>query len=202
MPPAENRPERHLITRGVCSAENFHYQRPKLIDTFRRAAEAGIDHIQIREKALPAKYVKDLAAAAVDAVKGTPTRIIINERFDIALAAGADGVHITSTGLPIPIVRLHVGDRLSIGVSTHTASEVFAARDGGADYAYFGPVFSTPGKTETKSLAALSDVCRKVTPFRVIAIGGIDAANFESVLENGAAGFATIRYLNDLLLGT
>lgn len=202
MPPSTlDRRERHLITRGQCTTENFRDLRPLLIDTVRKAAGAGIDVIHIREKGLAARFVRELAAEAISAVAGFSTRILVNDRFDIALAAGASGVHITSTGLPVSTIRRDVGDAFTIGVSTHTVSEVIAARDDGADYAYFGPIFLTPGKKEPTGLLVLAEVCREVRPFRVIAVGGIDATNIEAVRENGAAGFAAIRYLNDLVCG-
>ena len=124
---------------------------------------------------------------------------MVNERFDIAIAAGADGVHLTSRSIPVSEVRANVPDDLLIGVSAHRRSEVTAARNRGADLALFGPVFATPGKGDLVGLEEFVTVCREAAPFPVIGIGGIDGANAESVLNAGAAGYAAIRYLNEFV---
>ena len=84
-----------------------------------------------------------------------------------------------------------------VGVSIHAAQEGLTARSDGADFVTFGPVFTTPGKGDPQGLESLRSVCKLLDPFPVIALGGIDESNYRDVIENGAAGFAAIRFLNE-----
>lgn len=192
-------PVRYLITRGTLSPSNFQSEKNHLLETVSLAVEARIELVQIREKSLPGRQLFELAVEAAIAVRGSDTMLFINERFDIAVAAGADGVHLTSTSIPADRVRENVPAGFLIGVSCHDLSEVCRAKDGGADFALFGPVFRTPGKGEPIGLGELTDVCSSAAPFPVIAIGGIDVSNAGSVVESGAAGYAAIRYLNQFV---
>ena len=160
---------------------------------------AGIEIVQIREKRLHARFLFELAQAAALLTSGTSTRLLINERFDIAIAAGADGVHLSSTSIPVVRVRAKVPSAFTIGVSTHSSAEVVAANDAGADYAMLGPIFESPGKGDPVGLDGLAGVCRSVYPFPVVGVGGIDASNEAAVIAAGAAGVAAIRYLNDFV---
>lgn len=193
------RPVRCLITQGLCTESNFSIQKQQVLETVRLACEIGIEMVQIREKLLPAALLSELSLTAVETSAGTDTLVLVNERFDVAIPAGADGVHLTSASIPIEVVRRCVPQGFIIGVSTHSGSEAVNARDGGADFVMFGPVFETPGKGAGQGLAELSEVCRRVAPFPVLAIGGIDSANAEDVLAAGSSGFAAIRYLNDFV---
>ena len=192
-------PFRLLITPGLSDPSNFSAQRAEILETVAFAIAAGIGIVQIREKRLPARSLFELVRDAVDLTAGFATRLLVNERFDIALAAGADGVHLTSTAVPIERVRGSVPPGFIIGVSTHTSSDVFASRDNGADYAMLGPIFETPGKGDPIGLDELASVCRSVEPFPVVGVGGIDASSEAAVIEAGAAGVAAIRYLNDFV---
>jgi thiamine-phosphate pyrophosphorylase len=192
-------PLRCLITRGDLTADNFPQRKHEIIETIRGAVGSGIELVQIREKELPAKFIFELTAAAVNTAQDSLTRILVNDRLDIAIAAGADGVHMTGTSIPTGIVRKSVPVDFLVGVSTHLLDETIAAQDNGADFAIYGPVFETPGKRKATSVEKLAEICRAVDPFPVIAVGGIDASNYESVLSSGAAGFAAIRYLNDFV---
>lgn len=190
---------RYLITEGIATPENFHRQKREILDSFRGAVARGIDLVQLREKNLTGSQLFEMAAAAVAVVEGTAIKVLVNERFDIALAAGAHGVHLSSRSIPAEVVRSNVPEGFIIGVSTHTGDETVAARDGDADFALFGPVFYTPGKGKASGLENLRKVCDAVGPFPVIAVGGIDESNFKDVLVSGAAGFASIRYLNEFV---
>ncbi len=162
---------------------------------------AGVSLVQIREKKLTTKQVFELTQHVLDISKNTETRVLVNERFDISLAAAVDGVHLTSNSLPIEVVRNLVANDFIIGVSTHSLDEVRIAKDSGADFATFGPVFDTLSKEmydKPKGLEALKKVCDDVAPFPVIALGGISADNYESVLDAGARGFAAITFLNEI----
>ncbi len=165
-------------------------------DQMTRAAEAGVDLIQIREKHLTARELFELTAPVVGALQGSRARVLVNSRADVAAAAGADGVHLTSSGLPASAIR-RAFPELIIAVSTHKADELAAARDAGADMAVFGPVFATPGKGNGVGVSGLSEAVREAAEMPVIALGGITRENYLEAIAAGAAGFAAIRGLND-----
>src|SRR5947207_15204734 len=110
----------------------------------RHAIAAGVDMIQIREKDLPARELFELVCQVRDLAAGTPTRILVNDRVDITLAAGIDGVHLPANGLPPGSVRPLVK---VLGVSTHTLQEAIDAERAHAAFIVFGPAFDTSGKT-------------------------------------------------------
>ena len=186
-----------LITEGKSNPENYQSEKLKLLDTAREAVEDGVNLIQIREKELPARLLFELVNATVKLVEGSDALVIVNERVDIAIAAGAGGVHLPQSSLPPSIVCERFRDELVIGVSTHSYLEAKAAAHAKADYILFGPVFPSPGKGEPVGVDALKEVCVGLEGFPVIALGGIDENNFEQTLTAGAAGIAAIRALND-----
>ena len=153
-----------------------------------RAVREGIDMIQIREKDLSARELFELVCTVRDIAAGTKTRVLLNDRLDIALAAGIDGVHLPADSLPPARVRPLAG---LMGVSTHTIDEAIEAEKARADFVVFGPVFDSPGKTAV-GLEPLKRVASAVK-IPVLAIGGITAENAASVLLAGAAGIAGIR---------
>lgn len=186
-----------LITEGRTEPENYDSERSRIVRTAAAAVADGVNMIQIREKALPARLVFDLTSAVVDAIAGSDAIVMVNDRADIASAAAADGVHLPESSLSPAVVRHAFGNDLLIGVSTHSYAVAKSAADAHADYVFFGPVFETPGKGEPTGVTALKEVCRGLEGFPVIALGGIDAENFGSALNAGAAGIAAIRALND-----
>jgi thiamine-phosphate pyrophosphorylase len=121
----------------------------------------------------------------------------VNDRIDIAMAAGADGVHLTSRSVPLDVVRRHVPKDFVIGVSTHSIDEVSAAKHGGADLAVLGPIFETPGKGEPIGVERLSKAVAAFPEFRLLGLGGVDESNYHEVLDAGASGFAAMRFLNN-----
>ena len=153
-----------------------------------RAVREGIDMIQVREKDLPSRELFDLVSRIRDLCAGTRTRVLVNDRLDIALAARVVGLHLPSNGLPPDRVRPFVK---LLGVSTHTIQEATEAEQAHADFIVFGPVFDSPGKTPV-GLEPLRKVISSVK-IPVIAIGGITSANADQVLHAGAAGIAGIR---------
>ena len=185
-----------LITTGECDAANYIESSKRILAIARAAVEAGVDLIQLREKRLTGKLLFDLAQHVVEITRGTSTKLLVNDRFDIALAAGADGVHLTSMSIPADVVRRHVDDRFLIGASCHSAEDVAGAAAGGADFTLFGPVFASPGKGDGVGIERLASVCASAGDLPVLAIGGIDEGNYMSVLDAGAAGFAAIRAMN------
>lgn len=163
---------------------------------------AKIDLIQIREKHLSAKLLYNLSTRAADITRGSATKLLVNDRADIAAAAGADGVHLASLSLPPDVVRRTFGAEFLIGVSTHSLEEAAAAGQSGADFVVFGPVFDTLSKRlygEPLGLLELRKVTSELAPFPVLALGGVTTNNVADCIHAGAAGIAAIRILNDRL---
>ena len=193
----KQRPLVYLITSGLLSDQNYQELAAETIELISEAASLGIQLVQIREKSLSAGKVFDLASRAVSATTDTGARVLVNDRWDIAVAAGCAGVHLTSNSIPASVIRQYFGSKFTIGVSTHTIGELEAAYNSGADFAVFGPVFDTPGKGTAKGFEQLRSAVEIVRPFPILALGGIDHGNAASVIEAGAAGLAAIRLLND-----
>lgn len=154
---------------------------------------------QIREKNLPVRQLHELVSRAAEITRGTSTRLLVNDRFDVARAAGADGVHLTESSIPARVVRERCGEDFVIGVSTHSLASARAARDGGADFIVFGPVFETESKRAygaPQGLEKLREVATALEGFPVLAIGGITIDNAESCLAVGASGCAGISWFD------
>lgn len=189
-------PLTYLITKGDSNLSNFNEKKAEILETLRIAIESGIKLFQIREKGLPAKLLYDLVSEVGALTKGTEMSLLVNDRADIALAAKADGVHLTANSLRADVIRHCFPDEFIIGVSAHSFAEAESAAEQGADFVVFGPVFETPGKVEPAGLDGLRRVCERLPDFPVIALGGISETNYRSVLDSGASGFAAIRFLN------
>ena len=175
-------------------------------DHIRRALTAGVDWIQIREKDICSAQLLALArkSAKTASAISSAARILVNDRLDVALAAGVAGVHLGGESIPTePTVhwcRAGVAPKgFLVGVSCHSLQEVRAAESDGADYVFFGPVFDTPSKRvfgSPQGIDRLSDVCRSVS-LPVIAIGGVNGANAVDCIRAGAKGIAAIRLFQD-----
>jgi len=174
------------------------------------AAAAGVDWIQIREKDLSGRDCASLTrealqrAAKSEAGRAARTRIIVNDRLDVALTENADGVHLGEKSLPVAEAKRLVVDRgarnnFVIGVSCHSLEAARSAARDGADYLFFGPVFATPSKAAfgaPQGLERLATVCRAVS-IPVLAIGGITLEKASACLAAGASGIAAIRLFQD-----
>ncbi len=194
-------------TLGVNSVEGPH-TADDLLALFRPSVAVGLDWIQIREKDLATRPLLELARGAVAAAKGSATRILINDRLDVALAARAAGVHLGETSLPAaevacwcraPDQEKRAPKGFLVGASCHSLDAALEAERGGADYIFLGPVFATPSKAAygpPQGLSKLEDVCRRVR-IPVLAIGGITLENAAACLEAGAAGLAAIRLFQE-----
>jgi thiamine-phosphate pyrophosphorylase len=196
-----NRPFIYLITKGEATSENFAERKREILEIVSQAITSGITHIQIREKHLSARMLFELAEAAAKITSNSETRLLINDRADIALAAGADGVHLPANSLSPQTVRAAFPNDFLIGVSTHSFEAAENAKMQGADFVTYGPVFASPNKGAPKGLSELASVCDHLAGFPVIGLGGIDETSFQDVLNAGAAGFAAIRFLNDKIAG-
>jgi thiamine-phosphate pyrophosphorylase len=129
-------------------------------------------------------------------VRHSQTKILVNDRADIAFSAGADGVHLTSLSLSAAPIRRNFPKNFIVGVSAHTLSEVVSAKRQGADFVTFSPIFQSPNKGAPLGLNELKKVCARLKSFPVVALGGVDETNYREVLQI-AGGFAAIRFLND-----
>ncbi|MBS1792726.1 MAG: thiamine phosphate synthase [Acidobacteria bacterium] len=195
-----DRPLLYPITTGELTAANFAEKSPAVLALVARAVESRIALIQLREKLLPARLLFELAERAARLTKNSPTRLLVNDRADVALAARADGVHLTAGSLPAHIIRTHFPPPFIVGVSTHAAAEVVAAGRAGADFATFGPVFETESKKiygPPQGVEKLREAVAAAGDLPVVALGGIDEHNFRETLAAGARGIAAIKLLND-----
>ncbi len=165
-----------------------------LLDIIARNLAAGVDWVQIREKDLSARELFDLTALVLGLPNPHGSKIILNTRADVALAAGAGGVHLPA-GSPAPRRWRSLSPQgFLIGVSCHTVDEVRAAEEEGADYAVFGPVFAPRSKERglaPRGIDALGAAARAVR-IPVLALGGITAENTRDCMRAGAAGIAAI----------
>jgi len=189
-------PLTYLITRGDATAAEFPKSKDRILNTIELAVAAGISMIQIRERSLTAKQLFELSSNAIELTKASPTQLLVNDRLDIAIAAGADGVHLPEHGLPVAAVRNTCLRPFLIGASVHTVEGAIKAASNGVDFVLFGPVFNS-GDKKGVGTDKLSAVTVAVNQIPVMAVGGIDASNIGTVIEVGAAGYAAIRYLND-----
>lgn len=202
MPPAPEKPivcyvtDRTAFDDGENSVEI-------VLERIRIAAAAGVDWIQIREKDLQGRVLADLVEKALLAARSTAgarAKIIVNDRLDVAIATGADGVHLGHESLPLAdVVRWcrsgNAPNEFLVGVSCHSAQEAREAEAVGASYIFFGPVFDTPSKQQfgaPQGIATLSEVCQAVR-IPVLAIGGVNSVNAGACVRAGAEGVAAIR---------
>lgn len=191
-------------------------RRRALLDKIGEAVCAGVDFVQLREKDLSTGGLESLAREAVRVVReagsargqsGTATRLLINSRTDVALAVGADGVHLRAEDVRASTVQsiwkrafgggAQVVERPVVAVSCHSLEDVLAAESEGADFATFAAVFgkkTAPG-IRPQGVAALREVCGAGIP--VLALGGVTMENAASCLAAGAAGIAGIRLFQE-----
>ncbi|HYV20725.1 MAG TPA: thiamine phosphate synthase [Verrucomicrobiae bacterium] len=161
------------------------------------AIEGGVTRVQVRERTMPGGPLLRLVEEILAAAKGraaAKVAVHVNDRLDVALAAGAPGVHLPAAGLPIKAVRQKVGPRFRIGRSVHSLAEARAAQKEGADELIFGPIFATPEKAPFGPPQGI-EVLRKVVDavrVPVWAIGGINAATAVELRGLPIAGVAAI----------
>lgn len=173
-------------------------RRAQLLDRIGAAARAGVNYIQLREKDLPARELEVLAGAAMERVRaaGRKAWLLVSSRVDVAIAAGADGVHLPAGEIsPVDARRIYVAAGIEtaiIGVSCHSVSEVRRALAEGADLAVFGPVFEKDG-TPGVGLERLREACAAASGLPVLALGGVTAESADACLRAGAAGVAGVR---------
>ena len=167
----------------------------RLIEIVERAAAAGVSLVQVRERGLDDRSLLSLVQRILRAASGTATRVVVNDRIDIALASGSDGVHLPADGIPPADARRLLSPASLVGRSVHSAREAAEiTKSGGCDYLLYGTVFATASKPAGHPVAGpegLAAAC-SATGLPVLAIGGISPARFPAIAASGAAGLAAI----------
>jgi thiamine-phosphate pyrophosphorylase len=205
--PARTRPELKppiicLITSGNTDATTTPQSREfgRIVSLVEAAALAGITIVQLREKRLSTRTLFELTKSCVRAIGQRPTRLLVNDRADVAFGASADGVHLTTRSIPVGEVRMAFGDGFVIGVSTHSLDEVRHAKDGLADFVTFGPVFHTSSKLvygQPVGLEAFREAASLDADFPILALGGVNIERAAECFKLGAKGIAGISMFGD-----
>jgi len=180
--------DRRRLTASATERE----RRVCLAAQVRFAVEAGVDLIQLRERDLEAAALADCVSELLAVTRGTATRLVVNDRLDVALACGADGVHLRADSVPVAAARRLAPAGFLVGRSIHTAAEAAAAGD--ADYLIAGTVFASTSKAASHRLIGV-DGLRAIassTALPVLAIGGLSLDQLDAVAAAGVAGVAAI----------
>jgi thiamine-phosphate pyrophosphorylase len=202
MPLTLSKPIIYLITDGSTTGQTTSASKDfvRLLKLVEAAVAARVSLIQLREKDLTTRVLYDLASKAAQITRDSFTRLLVNDRADVARAAGADGVHLTTRSMDTSLVRQAFGEHFLIGKSAHSLHEVQKAAADQADFAVFGPVFDTPSKNrfgQPQGLTKLAQVATAVKPFPVVALGGVSLENVANCFRAGSSGIAGIRLLNE-----
>jgi thiamine-phosphate pyrophosphorylase len=169
------------------------------VEQARAFASAGVRLIQIRAKHASGRDLYAMVVAALEAVRGTGALLVVNDRVDVAVAAGADGVHVGQDDLPVTAARELIGRDRILGVSTHSLQQASKANALPVDYVAYGPVFSTGSKENPDPIVGLNGVAeaRAILEKPLVAIGGISLERAPSVVDAGADSVAVISDLWD-----
>lgn len=165
-----------------------------LLDIVQAAVKGGVSVVQLREKECATREFVELARAVSALLQQSSVPLIINDRVDIALAVGADGVHIGQSDMPYSDARRLLGPDAIIGLSVESEAHALEAEDLDVDYLGLSPVFTTPTKCELKNQLGIEGVAniRRLSRHRLIAIGGIHQQNIQAILKSGADGVAVV----------
>ncbi len=167
--------------------------RGDLLEAVEKALKAGLKAVQLREKDLPIRQLYQYALSLRELTGRYNARLLINDRIDVAMATGADGVHLGRDSIPIGVARRLLGDDSMIGYSSHTLSEALWAEQEGADFVTFSPVYETaskPGVTP-QGLKGLTEVTQNLS-IPVFALGGITPERLQEVMNTGVHGVAVV----------
>ncbi len=158
------------------------------------AVKGGVTMVQLREKDASTADFLDVALKIKETLKPYNIPLIINDRLDIALAVDADGVHIGQSDMPYHIARKLMGRDKIIGLSVESIEDVISANELDVDYIGISPIFSTPTKQDTKEPFGIEGAkkAKELSKHRIVAIGGINTQNIESVMDTGIEGVAVV----------
>jgi thiamine-phosphate pyrophosphorylase len=164
------------------------------VEVLSQALGAGVRAIQLREKDLDTIEVYRLGERLLALARRAGAALIVNDRADVAMALGADGLHLTRKSLPPHEARALVGSRMLLGISCHGLTDVREAVEGGVDYVVLGPIYETPSKAAYGAplTPAILKQARAICPVPMLAIGGINATCIAEVIHAGADGAAVI----------
>jgi len=165
-----------------------------LPEAVRLALEGGIRAVQLREKDLPIRELLALAQELRAVTREYNAKLFINDRVDVAVAVGADGVQLGTESMPVAAARKVAGSSMLIGVSTHSLDEALAAQSAGTDFITYGPIFETPSKAKYGHPVGVKSIrtIKNEVKIPIIAIGGINSGNILPVMSAGADGVAMI----------
>jgi len=165
-----------------------------LVEVVREAVSGGVTCVQLREKDCSTREFLQEALALKELLQSLMVPLIINDRVDIALAVGADGVHLGQSDMPISHARRLLGPNCLIGISAESVDHAVEAEQQGADYIGISPVFSTPTKADTAPALGLEGIrqIRELVRIPLVGIGGINLTNARQVLASGADGVAVV----------
>ncbi len=165
-----------------------------LVEVVREAVSGGVTCVQLREKDCSTREFLQEALALKELLQSLMVPLIINDRVDIALAVGADGVHLGQSDMPISHARRLLGPNCLIGISAESVDHAVEAEQQGADYIGISPVFSTPTKADTAPALGLEGIrqIRELVRIPLVGIGGINQTNARQVLASGADGVAVV----------
>ncbi len=202
MPLDLKTPITYLITSGETTLRTtpLSNEFSHILELIKAAVAVQLSLVQIREKQLSARVLFELVVRCAELTRGSETKLLVNDRVDVALTAGADGVQLTSESMSAKVVRQLCRRGFLIGASTHSLAEARAAREGGADFVLFGPVFETESKKAfgpPQGVEKLRQVTRELGTFPLIAIGGVSMENSSTCFRVGASGLAAIRLFGD-----
>jgi thiamine-phosphate pyrophosphorylase len=189
--PRFNLPKLYPITDTFLSGQSH-------ADQVAALCAGGARLIQLREKRLRAEAFYEQARDAIRVARKHAAKIVINDRVDIAIAVGADGVHLGQDDLPVAAVRALLGETAIIGYSTHNLKQAKAANKFQIDYLAIGPIFATHTKSNPDpvvGLEGLKEVRGAIRQIPIVAIGGITPLNAFETLSAGANSVAVINYL-------
>jgi len=187
--PSHSTPSVYLVT------DRTQTRGRPLLEVVEAALRGGVGAVQLRERDLSARELLELAARLRELTTRHGAALLVNDRIDVALACGADGVHLPANSFTVRDARALLGPQRLIGVSTHHTDEVAVAAAEGADFAVFGPIFATPSKEVYGQPLGVDALARasQMTSLPVLAIGGVTAACAPELRARGARGVAVIR---------
>jgi thiamine-phosphate pyrophosphorylase len=165
-----------------------------MLDIIRAAVQGGVTCVQLREKTCSTREFIEEALAIKEFLRSRKVPLIINDRVDVALAVGADGVHLGQKDMPLAAARAIVTDTMLIGISVESVADAVAAQGGGADYLGVSPIFATPTKTDTAAPLGLEGLqaIRRAVRIPLVGIGGLNRQTAAAVVRGGADGLAVV----------
>jgi thiamine-phosphate pyrophosphorylase len=164
------------------------------LDVVRQAVAGGVTCVQLREKHCSTREFINQARALQPLLKDQRIPLIINDRLDVALAVGADGIHLGQQDMALADARKIVGQTMVIGISAESVADAIRAEQQGADYIGVSPVFATPTKTDTAEALGLEGIqkIRRAVAIPIVGIGGVNQRSAAAVLGAGADGIAVV----------